>query len=218
MKSEATRIRVSVVEDDEHIRDMLINILEKSPGLRCVSGYADAESAIIDIPLKAPDVVLMDIQLPGQTGIKAIETLHPRLSKTDFIVFTVFEDTDRIFAALKAGAVGYLLKSSTAHEIREAILDVRAGGSPMSPQIARKVVRGFKSAPAPAEGSDEGLESLSARESEILALLSTGLTYKEIAAQLFLSTETVNSHVRNVYRKLQVRSRTEAVIRYLGHN
>lgn len=210
-------IRVALVEDDEFIRMMLIELLEESSGLRCVGGYADAESAIRDIPLKKPDVVLMDIQLPGKSGIDAISELSPQLPETDFIVFTVYEDSTRIVHALEAGAVGYLLKSASPNNIRNAILDVRNGGSPMSPQIARKVVRSFREIqPNTASNTEYTSEPLTDREFEILTHLSKGLIYKEIASELFISTETVHTHIRNIYRKMQVRSRTEAVIKFLN--
>jgi DNA-binding NarL/FixJ family response regulator len=181
-------------------------IIDGSEGFDCKHVYENAEDAIISIPQSNLDIVLTDLHLPGKSGIECIHELKPICPKIGFLIFTSFEDTDNIFNALKVGAIGYLVKTIQPSKLLDAIEEAYKGGSPMSSQIARKVVQSFNHVPENTE-----LEKLSTREKEILNLLSKGLRYKEIADRLFLSTETVRTHIRNTYEKLQVNSRTEAL-------
>jgi DNA-binding NarL/FixJ family response regulator len=203
-------IRVSIVEDDERLRSSLIVLLEGSHGFRCVSAYADAEAAVKDIPLKKPDVVLMDINLPGMTGIECVRRLKMIQPELLILMLTVYEDTAKIFQSLEAGASGYLLKMTPPDELLKAIRDMKNGGAPMTAQIARKVVQSFHSS-SPSEPDVK----LTDREEEILRSLAQGNLYKEIASDLKISVDTVHNHVRHIYAKLHVRSRTEAVVKYL---
>jgi len=207
-----TPIRIALVEDDERLRGLLIAHLEAAEGIRCIAAYGDAESAVMDVPEKTPDMVLMDINLPGMSGIDAIRILKPTLPATDFVILTVFEDNKRIFEALEVGAVGYLLKSTSPKDLIEALHEVRRGGSPTSAPIARKIVQSFQRNPVPTSIH----EALTEREDEVLTQLARGFTYKEISQNLFISRDTVHSHIRNIYRKLHVRSRTEAVVKFLN--
>lgn len=199
---------VAIVEDDAGIRENLVALLNGSPGYRCVGTCGSAEEALAQIPHWNPDVVLMDINLPRMSGIECVARLKTRLPELLVLMLTVYEDGDSIFRALKAGASGYLIKRVATDKLIEAIEDVCTGGSPMSCQIARKVVQFFHQAGP----SDEVSENLSPRETEILELLVTGCFFKEIADRLDISGETVRTHVNHIYRKLHVRSRTEAVV------
>jgi DNA-binding NarL/FixJ family response regulator len=203
--------RVTVVEDNPALGAALEKIVDSEPGCRCVGVWTTAEKALAEIPSLRPDVVLMDIHLPGMNGIEATARLKQLFPGLPVIMVTVYRDHDKIFQALKAG--GYLLKRSTPAEIRRAIVEVRAGGAPMSAEIARRVVETFH-APAHAPLGEES--TLSKRQREILELLSTGLANKEIADRLGLSTETVRVHLKHIYDKLHVRCRTEAAARYLS--
>jgi DNA-binding NarL/FixJ family response regulator len=203
-------IRVAIVEDDQRIRNSLKVLLDGSPGFRCVATYGDAESALLDLPRESPDVVLMDINLPKMSGIECVRQLKERIPGILVIMLTVYEDSQKIFHSLQAGAVGYLIKSTVPSQILQAITEVHAGGSPMSAQIARKVVQSFYNPRA--DHSDTA--KLTERELEILDLLAKGYLYKEIADQLSISRETVHNHLRRIYEKLHVRSRTEAVVKY----
>ncbi|MFZ4619891.1 MAG: response regulator [Bacteroidota bacterium] len=203
-------IRISIVEDDDKLRGSMIVLLEGAFGLRCVSAYEDAESALKDIPLKNPDVVLMDINLPGISGIECVRKLKPVTPDTLYILLTVYEESGKIFQALQAGASGYLLKMTPPDELLKAIRDVMKGDSPMSPQVARKVVQSFH-----APSNTESDIQLSEREEDVLHSLSGGKTYKEIADVLDISVDTVHNHLKKIYAKLHVRSRTEAVVKYL---
>ncbi len=206
-------IRVALVEDDDKIRNNLIDLFERSEGFRCVGAYPNAEDALDDIHSKAPDIVLMDINLPGMNGIECTRQLKNLLPKTLIVMLTVYEDAGKVFQSLQAGAVGYLLKLTPHYEILSAIKDVVNGGSPMSAQIARKVVQSFYKS----NNENNKLKtSLTKREEQILELLSKGFLYKEIAGQLTLSTDTVHNHLRKIYEKLQVHSRTEAVVKFLN--
>lgn len=210
--SQDKSIRIAVVEDDKTVREGLQMLLNGSPGYACIASFASGEEALKEIPVIQPDVVLMDINLPGISGIECIVKLREQDLPGLFIMLTVFENTDTIFQSLSAGACGYLLKNTPPAKLLEAIQDVYRGGSPMSGEIARKVVQSFQH---PAEKQNISI-SLTKREEEILALLSQGYFYKEIANTLFISTETVRTHIRNIYEKLHVRTRTEAILKYLG--
>jgi DNA-binding NarL/FixJ family response regulator len=201
-------IRVAIIEDELEISQRLSLIISGSEGFSCDYVFSNAEDAIVAIPDLELDVVLTDINLPDKTGIECIELLKPSCPQINFLVCTSFEDSETVFKALKAGASGYLTKTTQASKLLDAIVEVYNGGSPMSSHIARKVVMSFSQV----EESPE-LAKLSNREKEILALLSKGLRYKEIADTLFLSTETVRTHIRNIYEKLQVNSRTDALNR-----
>ncbi|MBI5394667.1 MAG: response regulator transcription factor [Verrucomicrobia bacterium] len=210
-------ISVAIVEDDKGLREDLAGFINSRRGLRCAGSFASAEDALQSLPDKPPDVVLMDINLSGKSGIECIAALKPRLPDTQFVVLTVFEESEKIFAALRAGASGYLLKRAAPAELAGAIEQVHAGGSPMSPQIARQVVQFFQSQrKAPASAAAANTEDLTARERDLLALLARGKQYKEISDQLGISVDTVRSHIRRIYRKLHVHSRTEAAMKFIG--
>ncbi|HZT22049.1 MAG TPA: response regulator transcription factor [Verrucomicrobiae bacterium] len=204
------KISVSIVEDNPQVRSTLARLIDGSPGFCCVSRHADAESALAEIPKIKPAVVLMDINLPGASGVECVRRLKPQLPQTQIIMLTVYQNTENIFNALAAGATGYLLKQTPPEELLEAIRDVHQGGSPMSSHIARKIVQSFQQ-PAPAEA-----QNLTPREAEILDLLAQGFLYKEIADKIQVSYATVHTHIRHIYEKLHVRSRTEAVAKHLG--
>jgi DNA-binding NarL/FixJ family response regulator len=205
-------IRIAVVEDDKTVREGLQMLLNGSPGFSCVAAYGNGEDAVAGLPAVNPDVVLMDINLPGISGIECILALKEQHVPMQFIMLTVFEDADAIFQSLSAGATGYLLKQTPPVKLLEAIQDVFLGGSPMSGDIARKVVQSFQH-PVPNYAS---ANSLTKREDEILSYLVKGYFYKEIAGLLFISVETVRTHIRNIYEKLQVRTRSEAILKYLN--
>lgn len=203
-------IAVSIVEDDAPARNILAEWLHRASGFRCASHYGNAEAALAALPAEKPAVVLMDINLPGMSGIECVRRLKPLLPKTQFVMLTVYEDADHIFNALAVGASGYLLKRVSRGELLEALQDVHAGGSPMSSNIARKVVQSFL---RPALQSSEAVE-LSPREREVLELLARGYLYKEIAESLRISIPTVNTYIRRIYEKLHVRSRSQAVAKF----
>lgn len=202
---------MAVVEDDVALRDSLRHFLGLAPDVECVGEFGSAEEALAALPDLKPDVVLMDINLPGLSGIDCVRRLKGRLPQTQVLMVTVFDDGDRIFKALLAGASGYLLKANIATDIVPAVREVVAGGAPLSPFIARKVVQFFQTRPPPPR--DEA--GLTPREREVLDLLARGLTYKEIAARLGVSMDTVRRHCHNIYGKMHVASRTEAVVKYL---
>jgi len=204
-------IQVAIVEDIREIKEGLELLIDSSDGFRCIKTYANAEEAIAGLPQIQPDVVLMDINLPGISGIEAVKSLKPKIPGTQFIMSTVYEDDENIFESLKAGASGYLLKKTAPSKILESITEVYNGGSPMSSQIARKVIGSFQQ-----KDSIEESQVLTQREKEILKLLARGLRYKEIAAELSISIDTVRTHTRHIYEKLQVQSRIEAINKVLG--
>jgi DNA-binding NarL/FixJ family response regulator len=206
-----TPIRVSVVEDDPALRENLRHFLLLAPDLVLVSEHGSAESALRELPELKPDVVLMDINLPGMNGIDCVRRLKARLPAMQVLMVTVYDDGDRVFKALLAGANGYLLKASIASDIVPAVREVMRGGAPLNSFIARKVVQFFQQRP-PEPKDDAGLTS---REREVIELLAKGLTYKEIGARLGISIDTVRRHCHNIYGKMHVASRTEAVVRYL---
>lgn len=204
-------ITVSIVEDNEQLRGTLARVIGRADGFRCVSQYGDAETAIESLPKDRPDVVLMDINLPGMNGVECVRRLKQVAPGIQAMMLTVYEDTDNIFNALAAGAAGYLLKRTKSAELLEAIREVHRGGSPMTTHIARKVTQSFlKAGP-----SHQPTENLSEREQEVLDCLSQGFLYKEIADKLGISYETVHTYIRRIYEKLQVRTRTEAVAKFL---
>lgn len=202
---------VAVVEDHDIIRQTFREWIDSAPDFRCVCASATAEQALADIPRHRPDVVLMDIHLPGESGIACTARLKELLPSVQVIMVTVYRNHDLIFQALQAGACGYLLKRSRPDEILEAIAEVRAGGAPMTGEIARLVVEAFQRKPTGPAPSEE----LTPRELEILVLLSEGLANKEIGARLHISYDTVRAHLRHIYEKLHVRCRTEAVRKFL---
>ena len=207
--------KVAIVEDNATLREYLQNLINSTPGLRCVTSCSSAEDAIIRIPEEKPDVVLMDIHLPGESGIACTARLRQKVPNIQVIMLTVYKDIKMIFQALKAGACGYVLKRSDEKDILAAISEVRAGGAPMTSEIARMVVRSFMEEPSE-EASPTA--QLSAREQEILALLAQGLSNKEIGTQLHISFGTVRTHLMHIYEKLHVRCRTEAAAKYLRAN
>ena len=204
-------IDVAIVEDNSALANGLRKIIESAPDFRCLGVWTTAEEALKKIDAFRPQVVLMDINLPGMSGIEATARIKRHLPELQVIMVTVYRDHDQIFAALKAGASGYLLKRSTPEEVRQAIRDVRSGGAPMSAEIARRVVEAFHQ-PMKAKVDDD--MKLSKRETEILELLTKGLANKEIADRLDISVETVRVHLRRVYEKLHVHSRTEAAMKF----
>jgi DNA-binding NarL/FixJ family response regulator len=204
-------ITVSIVEDNEQLRTTLARVLNRTEGFICLSHYPSAEAALEGLPRDKPNAVLMDINLPGLNGVECVRRLKPLLPETQIVMLTVYEDTENIFNALAAGASGYLLKRTPRAELIEALHEVHRGGSPMTAHIARKVVQSFQQ-PAPAAPATE---NLSHREQEVLDCLAQGFLYKEIADKLGISYETVHTYIRRIYEKLQVRTRTEAVAKFL---
>ena len=210
-------ITVSIVEDSEQLRSTLARMIGRAEGFQCLGDYGSAEDALEAIPKNPPNVVLMDINLPGMNGVECVRKLKQLLPTTQVVMLTAYEDTENIFNSLAAGASGYLLKRSKSAEILEAIRDVQNGGSPMTTHIARKVVQSFQASAAAAAQAVavEPSEELSPREQEVLDLLSQGFMYKEISDKLGISFETVRTYIRRIYEKLHVRTRTEAVAKAL---
>lgn len=206
---------ISIVEDNDKLRGTLAKVINRADGFKCVSDYGSAEEALADLPKIKPDVVLMDINLPGMNGVECVRKLKIILPATQVMMLTVYEDTDNIFNALAAGASGYMLKRTPAKELLEAIHEVLRGGSPMTTHIARKVVLSFQKAAAASAKTAGELSELSEREQQVLDLLAQGLIYKEIGEKLGISYETVHTYIRRIYEKLQVRTRTEAVAKFL---
>lgn len=209
-------ISVCIVDDNRDLRNALEEIIDMSEGFKCIATIGTAQEAISQIPFLKPDVVLMDINLGSdETGIDCVKALKEKVPATNFMMCTVYEENEKIFQALTAGASGYILKKTAPTQMLEAIRELYQGGAPMSSQIARKVVAAFQNKPTGNEGT-ESLEVLSNREKEILEQLSKGLMYKEIAVELFISPETVRKHVYHIYEKLHVTNRIEAVNRFFG--
>lgn len=204
--------KVSIVEDDTRIRESIAAVINGSHGFCCSGAFPSAEAALRKIPGDWPDVLIMDIQLPGMSGIECVAKLKDANERLLVLMFTVDDDSEAIFKSLQAGATGYLLKGASPAEIIDAISDVMQGGAPMSGHIARKVVQYFRPQRAPEE------EKLSHREVEIVNFLAKGFRYKEIADALAISVHTVRSHIRRIYEKLHVTSRTEAAIKLGKHN
>ena len=205
-------IHVSIVEDDTALRKAIKEWVASDKRFKIVSEHGNAEEAIQQLPEKSPDVVLSDINLPGLSGIECVRQLKGRMPKTQFLMLTVYDDTDRIFQALAAGATGYLVKRASRDALLTAIVEVHRGESPMSSGIARKIVKSFQRLEQPAASSTD---TLTPREKQVLELLAQGYMYKEIADQLSLSIPTVNCYIRSIYEKLQVHSRSQAVAKFL---
>jgi DNA-binding NarL/FixJ family response regulator len=204
-------IRISIVEDIPEIREGLKSIVQGENSLKCVNAYATASEAYTGLTDCPPDIVIMDINLPDSSGLvcmQKVKALHPDIL---FMIFTIYEDSEQIFQALSLGASGYLLKNTSPERIVEALHDLYNGGAPMSASIAKKVILSFQS-----PINEKPAEILSAREHEVLVLLSKGLFYKEIAEKLFISVGTVRQHIHHIYKKLQVQNRTEAINKLLG--
>ena len=204
-------IKVAIVDDDEGIRTSLAALIRRSSALRLVGDYPDAEAALKELPRRGPDVVLMDINLPGMNGVECVRQIKAEHPEIQFLMLTVYEDSDSLFNSLKAGASGYLLKRTASTRLLEAIRDVYGGGAPMTPQLARRVVQFFSK---PAEDAS-AMARLTPGEKDFLDQLAKGYAYKEIADRMNISIDTVRSYVRTVYDKLHVHSRTEAVVKYL---
>jgi DNA-binding NarL/FixJ family response regulator len=211
-------IQVALVEDDAGVRANLAAMINGAPGFRCQAAYPDGASALKGIPANCPDVVLMDINMPGMLGTECVRQLKAVAPRLPVLMLTVYDDSEQVFKSLMAGATGYLLKRTSREKLLEAIEESTNGGAPMSRQIARRVVQFFHQmdrangvAPPPPQ-----LEGLTEREEQVLALLAKGHSYKEIADLLTISFETVRTHIRSIYEKLHVHSRTEATLKYLG--
>jgi len=203
-------IRVAIVEDDEQVRENLATLINATRGFECVGTHPSGEHLLETLPRRRPDVVLMDIHLPGMSGVECVRRLKSQAAEVQVVMLTVYDDSERIFQALQMGASGYLLKRSTTDEILRALEEVHRGGAPMSSYIARKVVQSFRR-----QGpSDRPAENLSKRETDVLTYVSRGYTNKEIADALGLSAETVRGYLKTIYSKLQVRSRTEAAMKF----
>lgn len=210
-KASPETVTVSIVEDDAPVREMLAEWIRTTDGFECLGVHENAEHALASLPNEHPAVVLMDINLPAISGIECVRRLKPKMMETQFVMLTVYEDPDHIFKALSSGASGYLLKRTPRAELLAAIKEVRAGGSPMSSNIARKIVQSFHRI----NGSSRSeTDNLSPREREVLELLARGYLYKEIVDLLHISVSTVNTHVRRIYEKLHVRSRSQAVAKF----
>jgi DNA-binding NarL/FixJ family response regulator len=207
-------ITLAIVEDLDEVRDGLRNFISLSPDFKVLKTFKTAEEAIPDLPKLKPDIVIMDISLPGMNGIECIRQVKAKCPLTQFMMFTVYENDEKVFEALKAGATGYLLKNTGLVQLIEALKELHNGGSPMSANIARKLVTLFREQQQKAEP----LEALSNRENEILQLLAKGLLYKEIADQLAISVSTVRQHIHHIYEKLHVQNRTEAINKAFGKN
>jgi DNA-binding NarL/FixJ family response regulator len=210
--AESPRIRVAIVEDDTAIRSILREWIRQSGEFACVGDFPDAETAVEHVPALAPEVALVDINLPGASGIECVRRLKAQLPGTQFVMLTVYEDADHIFAALSAGATGYLLKRTPREALLAALREVYGGGSPMSSNIARKVVQSLQQPQPKAKAAT----ILSAREAQVLELLSRGHVYKEIAEAIGISLPTVNTYIRRIYEKLHVHTRAQAIAAYKG--
>jgi DNA-binding NarL/FixJ family response regulator len=205
-------ISVSIVDDEKDLRQSITTFVNGSPGFKCVSAYGSAEAALKGLPADQAEVVLMDINLGGMSGIECVEKLKTQAPELQILMLTVYEDTDQIFQALAAGASGYLLKRSSPTKLLQAIREVHTGGSPMTSSIARKVVASFRKSKPTAEKQTH----LSPREESVLNCLAKGFTYKQIADELDISIDTIRTYLRRIYEKLHVQSRTEAVAKYLS--
>ncbi len=207
-------IKVAIVEDNETLRNSLTNMLNHSEGIQCVCTLANLSNVVSEFRKKQPDIVLMDIGLPNISGIEGVKIVKENFDDTQILMFTVFDDDEKIFEAIKAGASGYLLKKSSPFEIIEAVFSLHEGGAPMSASIARKVIRSFQAAPS----SQKEDFQLTTRESEILRSLVDGLSYKKIAEKYFISISTVRTHIGHIYEKLHVNTKAQAVVKALKRN
>lgn len=207
------KITVAVVEDSEKLQRGLAALLNDTSDLQFQNAWGDAEEALQRLPEEPPDIVIMDIRLPGMSGIDCVERLSALLPKTRILMFTAYEDSEEIFRSLSAGAHGYLVKSTPPEQLVDAIREVAAGGSPISGSVARKMVDFFRSRPA----TPDDTSSLAPREREVLKLLADGCPYKEIASAMKVSLGTIRTYIERIYEKLHVHSRTEAVMKFMGH-
>ena len=210
-------ITLCIVEDDRDTRETLALLLSRDPRLRPLGTYGTGEAALIGIPRERPEVALVDINLPGMNGIECVARLKACLPELRVLMLTTYEESDLIFNSLRAGAQGYLLKKMVPTELIPAIEQVRAGGAPMSMQIARKVVDYFQQASASANANAAEMEKLTPRELEVLTLLAKGCLYKEMSDRLGISMNTIRTHLKRIYEKLHVQSRTEAAAKYFGN-
>lgn len=206
--------KVAIIEDNSTMRKMLAELIDGAPGYRCVCSCATSQEALVEVPKAEPDVALMDIHLPDESGIACTARLTASMPQLQVIMVTVYKDSELIFQALKAGACGYILKRFTPDEILQAIAEARAGGAPMTSEIARMVVRSFR-VPATSASAGPEADGLTAREAEILMLLAEGLSNKEIAQKTNIAAGTVRNHLEHIFKKLHVRCRTEAAAKYL---
>lgn len=214
------KIRVSIVEDQIIIRKGLRDLLNESHDFVCVADYSDAEQALEGIPHNVPDIVIMDIQLPGISGIACITRLKADFPEIQFVMFTIYENSEQVFEAIQAGASGYLLKSASNESILRSLHELYGGGAPMNARIAKKLVMAFRDGAQQPEGlvPDPNVYNISPRENEVLQLLSSGFLYKEIAERLHISVGTVKQHIHKIYDKLHVQNRTEALNKYFGRS
>jgi len=206
------RITVCIVDDAAEVRESIEEFINQSPDFECLGTFGSGEEALSAIPDLSPNVVLMDINLPGISGSQCVRKLKDKMPQLQAMMLTVYENSERIFEALSSGACGYLLKSTPPDELLQAIKDMKSGGSPMSSHIARKVVQAFH----PTTSVTPVIEQLSPREQQVLELLAEGFAYKQIAAKLELSISSIRTYIRSMYEKLHVNSRTEAVVKYLN--
>jgi DNA-binding NarL/FixJ family response regulator len=209
-------IKVAIVEDDAEIRNSLAELVAGHPSYLLTDACQDASAALSRLPEQPPDVVLMDINMPGMNGVECVRRLKSILPRVNILMLTVYEDGDWLFESLKAGASGYLLKRTSSSRLLKAIAEVHTGGAPMTPQIAKRVVRFFSAeAAAPSKSQEEEVAGLTANQKEFLELLAAGYAYKEIADKLGITMDGARSYVRKIYEKLHVHSRTEAVVKFL---
>ncbi len=206
-------IKIAIVEDHEEFRSKLTELLGEAPELNLLGAFKDGPAALKGIPPLKPDVVVMDIQLPGVDGVECVRELKAAMPATNFLMLTAYEDSDRLFESLKAGAGGYLLKRTSSVRLLQAIQELHAGGSPMTPQIARRVVQFFS---GPAKSSPSGMDDLTAGQKKFLEELAQGYSYKEIADHLGITVHGVRNYIRKIYEKLHVHSKVEAINKYLG--
>ena len=206
-------IKIVFVEDHEQFRVKLVELAGANPNLKLLGAFKDGPSALKGIPQLKPDVVVMDIQLPGVDGVECVRQLKPAMPDVNFLMLTAHEDSDRLFESLKAGAGGYLLKRTSSVRLLQAIQELHAGGSPMTPQIARRVVQFFS---GPAKSSPSGMDDLTAGQKKFLEELAQGFSYKEIADHLGITVHGVRNYIRKIYEKLHVHSKVEAINKYLG--
>jgi RNA polymerase sigma factor (sigma-70 family) len=204
-------IKICLVEDLEEVRNGMASLLTMDERFELLAIFSDAEKAADELPAWQPDIIIMDINLPGMNGIECIKKVKALCTSSQFMMFTIYEDDEKVFEALAAGASGYLLKKTPFIKIAEGLIELYDGGSPMSTQIARKVIKRLQN-----DEAKEQIETLSVRENEILQLLAKGLMYKEIGAKLSISTDTVRQHIHHIYEKLHVQNRTEAINKAFG--